>query len=105
MGLSQLSHACDAQESGGIKITCIFPYTENLIINQANLQDCSAFNCICRFDEFKLVRQAILLAIDTFGFSHLLPIFGLPLLVSQRHSINQKKETKLSLSAQLSQVS
>ncbi|KNA18547.1 hypothetical protein SOVF_069740 [Spinacia oleracea] len=56
------------------------------------------------FDEFKLVRQAILLAIDTFGFSHLLPIFGLPLLVSQRHSINQKKETKLSLSAQLSQI-
>ncbi|XP_044462236.1 GPI ethanolamine phosphate transferase 3 isoform X3 [Mangifera indica] len=34
------------------------------------------------FDDFVLVRQAILLTIDTFGFSHILPVFGLPFLVS-----------------------
>lgn len=33
------------------------------------------------FDEFILIRQAILLTIDTFGFSHILPIFGLPVLL------------------------
>ncbi|CAA6668859.1 unnamed protein product [Spirodela intermedia] len=33
------------------------------------------------FDHFDLIRQGVLLAIDTFGFSHILPIFGLPLLV------------------------
>uniref|UniRef100_A0A803LWD1 GPI ethanolamine phosphate transferase 2 C-terminal domain-containing protein n=2 Tax=Chenopodium quinoa TaxID=63459 RepID=A0A803LWD1_CHEQI len=56
------------------------------------------------FDEFMLVRQAILLAIDTFGFSLLLPIFGLPILITQRHSNNEKTQSKLSVSAQLSQV-
>lgn len=55
------------------------------------------------FDEFNLVRQAILLAIDTFGFSHILPIFGLPLLVSHRALNYQKNPTNL-LFAQLSQV-
>ncbi|EXC47606.1 hypothetical protein L484_001472 [Morus notabilis] len=34
------------------------------------------------FDEFVLVRQAILLTIDTFGLSLILPIFGLPFLVA-----------------------
>lgn len=33
------------------------------------------------FDEFVLIRQAILLTIDTFGFSHILPVFGLPFLL------------------------
>ncbi|CAO2819154.1 unnamed protein product [Amaranthus hypochondriacus] len=56
------------------------------------------------FDEFMLVRQAFLLAIDTFGFSHVLPIFGLPILITQRHSNHQKKQSKLSLSVQLSQI-
>ncbi|KMT11998.1 hypothetical protein BVRB_5g099600 [Beta vulgaris subsp. vulgaris] len=56
------------------------------------------------FDEFMLFRQAVLLAIDTFGFSHVLPIFGLAILVSQRHSNDQKRQSKLSLSVQLSQV-
>ncbi|KAL5570338.1 hypothetical protein UlMin_026913 [Ulmus minor] len=34
------------------------------------------------FDEFILVRQAILLTIDTFGFSLILPVFGIPFLVT-----------------------
>ncbi|EOA22754.1 hypothetical protein CARUB_v10003466mg [Capsella rubella] len=33
------------------------------------------------FDEFVLIRQAILLTIETFGFSIILSVFGLPLLV------------------------
>lgn len=56
------------------------------------------------FDEFMLVRQAVLLSIDTFGFSHLLPILGIPILVSQRHSNNLKRQNKTFLSVQLSQI-
>ncbi|KAK6116828.1 hypothetical protein DH2020_049458 [Rehmannia glutinosa] len=44
------------------------------------------------FDEFNLIRQAILLTIDTFGFSHILPIFGLPLLVACCYSLRQNKQ-------------
>lgn len=51
-----------------------------------------------------LVRQAVLLSIDTFGFSHLLPILGIPILVSQRHSNNLKRQNKTFLSVQLSQI-
>lgn len=40
------------------------------------------------FEEFILVRQAILLAIDTFGFSIILPVFGLPLLVASKYQAN-----------------
>ncbi|KAH9606249.1 hypothetical protein KSS87_007709 [Heliosperma pusillum] len=56
------------------------------------------------FDEFVLVRQAILLTIDTFGFSLVLPILGLPLLVSHRHFYQETSQFKLSHSVQLSQV-
>ncbi|GMH19752.1 hypothetical protein Nepgr_021593 [Nepenthes gracilis] len=56
------------------------------------------------FDEFILVRQAILLAIDTFGFSHILPIFGLPLLVAYRFPNEQINAGKVSIFLQLSQV-
>ncbi|KAL9144261.1 hypothetical protein ABFS82_14G285300 [Erythranthe guttata] len=44
------------------------------------------------FDEFNLTRQAILLTIDTFGFSHILPIFGLPFLVTCYYSLRQNKQ-------------
>lgn len=40
------------------------------------------------FEEFLLVRQAILLAIDTFGFSIILPVFGLPFLVASKYQAN-----------------
>uniref|UniRef100_A0A2N9F9R6 Cation/H+ exchanger domain-containing protein n=1 Tax=Fagus sylvatica TaxID=28930 RepID=A0A2N9F9R6_FAGSY len=43
------------------------------------------------FDEFVLIRQAILLTIDTFGFSHILPIFGLPFLVTRQHLSSHKR--------------
>ncbi|KAL3691933.1 hypothetical protein R1sor_005584 [Riccia sorocarpa] len=33
------------------------------------------------FDEFGFYQQGILLAVETFGASHMLPIFGLPILV------------------------
>ena len=38
--------------------------------------------CTCRFDEFYFYRQGALLAADTFGSSHILPVIGLPLLVT-----------------------
>lgn len=43
------------------------------------------------FDEFILIRQAILLTIDTFGFSHILPIFGLPFLVARQYMLSKTK--------------
>ncbi|KAG9460009.1 hypothetical protein H6P81_004517 [Aristolochia fimbriata] len=45
------------------------------------------------FDDFNIVRQGILLSIDTFGLSHILPIFCLPFLVALKHPLgNQRKE-------------
>ncbi|XP_058099385.1 uncharacterized protein LOC131243812 isoform X2 [Magnolia sinica] len=37
------------------------------------------------FDDFNLIRQGVLLAIDTFGISHILPIISLPFLVATRY--------------------
>ncbi|KAG9138781.1 hypothetical protein Leryth_007418 [Lithospermum erythrorhizon] len=42
------------------------------------------------FDEFNLIRQAVLLTIETFGFSHILPIIGLPFLVAYQHRAADK---------------
>ncbi|KAM7264085.1 hypothetical protein ACFE04_001768 [Oxalis oulophora] len=57
------------------------------------------------FDEFKLIRQAILLTIDTFGFSHILPILGLPFFVACHYLFNQAtNQGKTSLFMQLSQI-
>ncbi|KAH7290765.1 hypothetical protein KP509_30G062700 [Ceratopteris richardii] len=41
------------------------------------------------FDHFNIYRQGILLGLDTFGASHLLPIIGLQLLVSRRHVLRR----------------
>lgn len=56
------------------------------------------------FDEFILIRQAILLAIETFGFSHILPIFGLPFLVVNKNLSSPDGQRKGSVFIQLSQV-
>ncbi|XP_061361608.1 GPI ethanolamine phosphate transferase 3 isoform X2 [Gastrolobium bilobum] len=53
------------------------------------------------FEDFMLVRQAILLAIDTFGFSIILPVFGLPFLVATKYQPNLGKHF---LFTQLSQI-
>lgn len=55
------------------------------------------------FDEFILIPQAILLTIDTFGFSHFLPIFGLPLL-AQRFSRGNTEQGKQRLLMHLTLV-
>ncbi|KAH1121313.1 hypothetical protein J1N35_004473 [Gossypium stocksii] len=47
------------------------------------------------FDEFILIPQAILLTIDTFGFSHILSVFGLPLFVAFPSPFNQTKHKSL----------
>lgn len=47
------------------------------------------------FDNFNIIRQGVLLVIDTFGVSHILPIFGLPLLVSTKRSHVQNGEWNL----------
>ncbi|XP_078168361.1 alkaline-phosphatase-like family protein isoform X2 [Carex rostrata] len=56
------------------------------------------------FDEFKIVRQAILLFIDTFGISHILPIFSLPFLVCLPASSSSKKRDKTVIVLNLTQV-
>lgn len=56
------------------------------------------------FDEFNLIRQAILLTIETFGFSLILPIFGLPLLVTYNYHSTRSKQPKRLFFMQLSQV-
>ncbi|XP_038714577.1 GPI ethanolamine phosphate transferase 3 isoform X2 [Tripterygium wilfordii] len=57
------------------------------------------------FDEFVLIRQAILLTIDTFGFSHILPVFGLAYLVScQDLSGHQTDQEKFLIFMKLTQM-
>ncbi|KAK3005826.1 hypothetical protein RJ639_016244 [Escallonia herrerae] len=56
------------------------------------------------FDEFNLIRQAILLTIDTFGFSHILPVFGLPFLVVYRYPFGQAEKKKQFFFLQLCHV-
>ncbi|XP_047334184.1 GPI ethanolamine phosphate transferase 3 [Impatiens glandulifera] len=56
------------------------------------------------FDEFILTRQAILLTIETFGFSHILPIFGLPFLIVNKKLSSPDKQRKGSFFIQLSQA-
>ncbi|KAL7586676.1 hypothetical protein Lser_V15G40604 [Lactuca serriola] len=56
------------------------------------------------FDEFTIIPQAILLTIETYGFSHILPTLGLPFLVAYHYnSSNKAKQTPHSL-IQLFQV-
>ncbi|GMJ10472.1 hypothetical protein like AT5G17250 [Hibiscus trionum] len=47
------------------------------------------------FDDFVLVPQAILLTIDTFGFSHILSVLGLPLFVAFSSMPNQTEHRSL----------
>uniref|UniRef100_A0A2P2LDP1 GPI ethanolamine phosphate transferase 3 isoform X2 n=2 Tax=Rhizophora mucronata TaxID=61149 RepID=A0A2P2LDP1_RHIMU len=56
------------------------------------------------FDEFILVRQAILLTIDTFGFSLFLPVFGLPLLASGQYLSDKTDHRRSPLFVQLYQM-
>ncbi|KAJ4833712.1 hypothetical protein Tsubulata_038620 [Turnera subulata] len=56
------------------------------------------------FDEFVLVRQALLLTIDTFGFSLILPVLGLPLLALSQYFIGRTDNGKDSFLKQMSQV-
>lgn len=47
------------------------------------------------FDDFNIIRQGILLAIDTFGVSHILPILSLPLFVIfHRYEVSEKNLAK-----------
>ncbi|KAH9782358.1 GPI ethanolamine phosphate transferase 3 [Citrus sinensis] len=56
------------------------------------------------YDEFVLVRQAILLMIDTFGFSHIIPVFGLPFLVARQKLLGHTDQDGRLLLLQLSQM-
>lgn len=52
----------------------LVPYYKSLISSYGQFTN--------RFDKFYFYRQGALLAADTFGSSHILPVFGLPLLVT-----------------------
>ncbi|MED6205700.1 hypothetical protein PIB30_020139 [Stylosanthes scabra] len=53
------------------------------------------------FEEFMLIPQAIILTLDTYGFSIILPIFGLPFLVATKYKADLGKHV---LFRQLSQI-
>ncbi|KAL1372883.1 GPI ethanolamine phosphate transferase 3 isoform X1 [Arachis hypogaea] len=53
------------------------------------------------FEEFMLVPQAIILTLDTYGFSIILPVFGLPFLVAMKYKADLGKHV---LFTQLSQM-
>lgn len=57
-----------------------------------------------RFDDFNLIRQGFLLAIDTFGISHILPILGLPFLVALRCPFSTQNQGRSAFFATLTQV-
>ncbi|XP_020575148.1 GPI ethanolamine phosphate transferase 3 [Phalaenopsis equestris] len=44
------------------------------------------------FEHFNIVQQGILLTIDTFGVSHIIPVLSLPFLVISKHQIYKKKQ-------------
>ncbi len=50
---------------------------------------CASAFC-CRFDDFYFYRQGALLAADTFGASHILPVIGLPLLITGAAGMSRK---------------
>ncbi|XP_020102346.1 GPI ethanolamine phosphate transferase 3 isoform X3 [Ananas comosus] len=56
------------------------------------------------FDHFNIIRQGILLSIDTFGVSHILPILGLPFIVALQYHDSKKGELKDAILLNLSQV-
>ncbi|KAJ8769948.1 hypothetical protein K2173_009030 [Erythroxylum novogranatense] len=56
------------------------------------------------FDEFILVRQAILLTLDTFGFSLILPVLGLPFLALGQYLWDHAGCKRSFLLTRLSQV-
>uniref|UniRef100_A0A5B7CAE8 Putative GPI ethanolamine phosphate transferase 3 n=1 Tax=Davidia involucrata TaxID=16924 RepID=A0A5B7CAE8_DAVIN len=56
------------------------------------------------FDEFILIPQAVLLTIDTFGFSLILPIFGLPFIVACQYPFGQAEQRKRFFFMHLSQA-
>ncbi|KAL5702939.1 hypothetical protein ACHQM5_028097 [Ranunculus cassubicifolius] len=56
------------------------------------------------FDEFNLVRQAIILSIDTFGMSHILPVLGIPLLVIFQYPGRLNSQERNDLFANLARV-
>ncbi|KAJ0980514.1 hypothetical protein J5N97_008769 [Dioscorea zingiberensis] len=56
------------------------------------------------FDEFNIVRQGLLLAIDTFGVLHIIPILSLPLIVTLNHCYSKHSQVKANLFLVLTQV-
>lgn len=57
-----------------------------------------------RFDDFNLIRQGFLLAIDTFGISHILPILGLPFLLVLRCPFSSQSQGRSAFFANLTEV-
>ncbi|XP_038976417.1 GPI ethanolamine phosphate transferase 3-like [Phoenix dactylifera] len=56
------------------------------------------------FDHFNIIRQGILLAIDTFGVSHIVPILSLPFLVTLHPQNSEENKAKGIIFVKLTQV-
>lgn len=59
---------------------------------------------LLRFEHFNIIRQGLLLAIDTFGVSHILPILSLPVLVILQNQNTKKNQAKDALFFNLTKV-
>lgn len=57
-----------------------------------------------RFDHFNIIRQGFLLAIDTFGVSHILPILGIPFIVVLKLQNCKKRVSEDNIFLHLTQV-
>ncbi|KAI0488978.1 hypothetical protein KFK09_028819 [Dendrobium nobile] len=67
---------------------CLFYYTGHWCTFDG-LRYAAAF---IGFEHFNIVQQGILLAIDTFGVSHIIPVLSIPFLVISKHQISKKKQ-------------
>ncbi|XP_042385717.1 GPI ethanolamine phosphate transferase 3-like isoform X1 [Zingiber officinale] len=56
------------------------------------------------FDHFNIIRQGFLLAIDTFGVSHILPILGIPFIVILKLQNSNKRVSVDNIFLSLTQV-
>ncbi|XP_072967015.1 GPI ethanolamine phosphate transferase 3 [Typha angustifolia] len=56
------------------------------------------------FDQFNIFRQGLLLAIDTFGVSHILPIVSLPFLITFQYHSRKNDKVKTAVLLNLTQI-
>ncbi|KAG6516808.1 hypothetical protein ZIOFF_027288 [Zingiber officinale] len=91
-----------------------FIYVQEFFFFTPNLYDLTFYRCafdglrygaaFIGFDHFNIIRQGFLLAIDTFGVSHILPILGIPFIVILKLQNSNKRVSVDNIFLSLTQV-